>query len=192
MTNKIYRAIALVGAPFLFIGYLVEAIDRSLVDSWFTGFWGFMYITGWTFSMIALKKINATGDGRWGRGLMWLILVTLCIANLSNIYQWAVPRNKPSFFLYIDLCWPLSNLLMTFVGIAVLRARKVQGWKRYVPLFVAFWLPLSIGSLILMGKNDVSMMIGGVYSLVAWVLLAICAENPYVAYKKRTLSPAAY
>lgn len=190
MNNKYLMAIALLGAPFLFIGYLVEAENPSLVDSWFTGFWGFMYITGWMFSMIALLRENATGHGMWGKGLMWLILFTLFVANVSNIYQWVAPKNKPSFFFYIDLCWPISNLLMTFVAIAVLRVKKMQGWRKFVPLIVALWLPISIALILLMGKNNTSMMIGGVYSLVAWTLLAVCAGYPYPSQKMHSLRQA--
>jgi hypothetical protein len=188
MNNKVLGALALAGAPFLFIGFFLEFTNKQLENSWFTGFWGFIYITAWMCSIVALQKVKATGDGWFGRSIFWIILISLTVANVSNIYQWAVPENKPSFFFYIDLFWPLSNLLMMVVGITVLVAKKLNGWKRFIPLVVGLWLPIALGFMFVMGKTPLSMIIGGVYSLIAWTLLAIMVrslpENLVIANNK--------
>lgn len=177
MNNKLLGALALMGAPFLFIGHFVEFGNKQLEDSWFTGFWGFIYITAWMCSIVALQKVKATGDGWFGRSILWIILISLTVANVSNIYQWAVPDSKPFFFFYIDLFWPFSNLLMLVVGIAVVVAKKLNGWRRYIPLVVGLWLPIALGSMFIMGRTSFSMMIGGVYSLIAWILLALMVRS---------------
>ena len=173
MNNKLLGAIALLGAPFLLIGYIVEMSYTQMEDSWFTGVWGFIYITAWLCSIVVLQKSKATGDNQFGKVLLWIILVTLSVANISNMYQWAMPDNKPPFFFYIDMCWPLSNLIMLVVGITIVRAKKITGTKRFIPLVVGFWFPVSIGALIMLGKNNFSMMIGGIYSAGAWIALAL-------------------
>ncbi len=173
MNNKFLGAIALIGAPFLFIGYMVEESNKHLSDSWFTGMWGFIYISAWMFSIVALQKARATGESRFGRIILWVVMTTLSIANISNIYQWVMPDNKPWFFFYIDLCWPLSNVLMLVVGITVIAAKRLDGWRRFIPLIVGLWLPVAIGSLVILGRTPFSLMIGATYSLIAWALLAI-------------------
>ena len=181
MKNKTLGISALVGAPFLCIGYLVESTWSQYQDSSFTGVWGLLYITGWMCTMIVYQRSGITGNDRFGRIIIWVILITLLLANLSNLVQLIVPTEKPGWFFYLDLCWPLSNVLMLPLGIAVIRARKVNGWKRYWPLVTGFWFPMSILALILFGKNEATMIVGGIYSLGAWSLLAYsCFEiaNP--------------
>lgn len=180
MRNKTPGIIALTGAPFLFIGYFVESNWPRYEDSSFTGVWGLIYITGWMCTMLAFQRAGVTGNSRFGKSILWIILATLSLANLSNIVQLFVPANKPAWFFYIDLFWPLSNLLMLPVGIAVIKARQVSGWKRYWPFITGLWFPVSIGALILFGKNEVTMMVGGIYSLIAWSILAYsCFHLPH-------------
>ena len=62
---------------------------------------------------------------------------------------------------------------MLVVGITIVRAKKITGTKRFIPLVVGFWFPVSIGALIMLGKNNFSMMIGGIYSAGAWIALAL-------------------
>src|SRR5690349_13888779 len=109
MNNKLLGTLALAGAPFMFIGVYLESIIKSLNDTWFTGVWGILYITGWMCSMIVLQRIEAVGKGRFGKGLIRVILFTLTVANVSNVVQLFTVPNKPPYFFYIDLFWPLSN-----------------------------------------------------------------------------------
>lgn len=143
-----------------------------LSDSWFTGVWGILFISGWMCAAVALKRLKATGNTTFGKTLLIILLVSLSIANLSNIIQIIVEKNKPSYFMLFDLFWPLSNVIMLVVGITVIVAKRLKGWKRYIPLVTGLWFPLAMLSSFV-GNNYVSFLFGGFFSLVAWALLAI-------------------
>ena len=143
-----------------------------LADSWFTGVWGILFISGWICSVIALKRNKATGNTSFGRILLIALLISLSIANISNVIQIVVEKNKPSYFMFFDLFWPLSNIIMLIVGIMVIVAKGQPGWKRYIPLVVGMWFPLAMLSSFIDNKF-LSFFLGGPYSAIAWALLAI-------------------
>jgi hypothetical protein len=142
-----------------------------LSDSWFTGVWGILFISGWMCAAVALKRLRATGNTPYGKILLITLLIALSIANISNVIQIVVERNKPSYFMFLDLFWPLSNVIMLLVGIMVIIAKRLQDWKRYIPLATGLWFPLAMLSSFI-GNRMVSFLFGGFYSVVAWTLLA--------------------
>lgn len=172
MSNKLLGTLALIGAPWLFIGTYLEQQMPQLSDSWFTGVWGILFISGWFCSVIGLKKLNATGRSSFGKVLLIVLLITLTIANISNVIQIIVEKNKPSYFMAFDIFWPLSNIIMLIVGVVVIASKLLPGWKRYVPLLTGLWFPLAmLSSFIDIGF--VSFFFGGIYSAIVWTLLAI-------------------
>jgi apolipoprotein N-acyltransferase len=99
MSNKLLGILALIGAPWLFIGTSMEQRMPHLSDSWFTGVWGIIFISGWMCAVIALKRLRATGNTSFGKILLIVLIISLSIANLSNVIQIVVERNKPSYFV---------------------------------------------------------------------------------------------
>lgn len=172
MSNKLLGILALFGAPWLFIGTYLEQRKPDLSDSWFTGVWGILFISGWMCSVIGLKRIKATGNNSFGKILLIVLLVSLSIANISNVIQIIVEKDKPSFFMAFDLFWPLSNIIMLVVGITVIISKRLSSWKRYIPFVVGMWFPLAMLSSIIDNKY-VSFFFGGPYSAIAWIMLAI-------------------
>ena len=171
MKNKTLGIIGLFGAPFLLIGFTLEHIYPHLADSWFTGFWGLMYMIGWTSSIIGLQRMEATGTSAGGKAILWIVHISLLLANVSNLIQLLSPHNKPDWFFYIDLFWPLSNLLMLVVGFACLSAKRIKIEQRYIPMVVGLWLPFSLPFWKINGSTS-AMIVSGVYSAIAWSLLA--------------------
>jgi hypothetical protein len=104
--------------------------------------------------------------------LLTVLLIALNIANISNVIQIIVEKEKPSYFMFFDLFWPLSNIIMLIVGIMVIVAKRLQGWKRYIPLATGMWFPLAMLTS-LIDNRIVSFIFGGFYSAIAWALLAI-------------------
>ena len=100
------------------------------------------------------------------------LLISLRIANISNLIQIIVEKDKPSYFMFVDLFWPLSNIIMLIVGIMVIVAKGLPGWKRYIPLAAGMWFPLAMLSTFIDNKF-LSFFLGGPYSAIAWILLAI-------------------
>lgn len=169
MTTNQLCLVALLGAPFLCIGVYVEAYYAPLGNSWWTGVWGLLYITGWIASMEAMRRLNLAGTDRFGRSIVWVVLATLLIANVSNVWQAVAPTYKPVLFVALDMGWPVSNVLMLAVGVAVLRANRLRGWQRWVPLAVGLWLPLTMA----VSQTPIVLHVSNLYSAVAWSLLAV-------------------
>ncbi len=172
MSNQLLGILALIGSPWLFIGTYMEQRMPHLSDSWFTGVWGILFISGWICAAIALKRLWSTGSGSFGKVLILLLLISLSIANVSNVIQIIVERDKPSYFMFFDLFWPLSNIIMLIVGISVIVVKGLPGWKRYIPLATGMWFPLAMLSLLL-DNRFFSVFFGGIYSALAWALLAL-------------------
>jgi hypothetical protein len=144
----------------------------NLSDSWFTGVWGIFFISGWMCAAISLKRLRATGNSSFGKTILLILIFSLSIANISNVIQIFVERDKPSYFIFFDLFWPLSNIIMLIVGIKVLAVKALPGWKRYIPLVTGLWFPLAMLSS-LINNSILSFFFGSIYSALAWGLLAI-------------------
>ena len=172
MSNRLLGILALIGSPWLFIGTYLEGKMPHLSDSWFTGVWGILFISGWICAVIALKRLRATGSSAFGKIILLILLLSLFIANVSNVIQIFVERDKPSYFIFFDLFWPFSNVLMLIAGITVLAIKGLPGWKRYIPLATGLWFPLAMLSS-LIDNSIVSFFFGSIYSALTWAVLAI-------------------
>ncbi len=173
MNNKTLGTLALIGAPFMWLGMHLEGTYGNLSNSWFTGVWGLLFISGWFCSIIALRRMQATGQSKFGKGILSVIMGTLVLSNLSNVYQLLLPKDKSPLFIALDAFWPISNLIMLAVGIAVIASRGLSGWRCYVPLLVGCWFPLAMVSRVLLGNWLAGFPVVGLYSAVAWTLLAV-------------------
>ena len=170
MKNKQLGVFALIGAPFLFIDMLVSTYYPSfaVANTWFTGLTGVFYITGWMASLEGLRRLIDNGKRNFSWLIIRIVMSTLILANLSNIWQFST-HTKPLLFQILDMGWPVSNLLMLFVAGAVIKSRKLNGYQKWVPLAMGLWFPVCI----LMGRNDFALYAGGLYSTIAWSLFAI-------------------
>lgn len=171
MSNRLLGILALIGSPWLFIGMYLEQRIPRLLDSWFTGVWGLLFISGWICSVIALRRLKATGNSSFGKILLIVLLVTLGVANVSNLIQVIVEKDKPSYFMFLDMCWPLSNVIMLITGIMITIVKGLPAWKRWIPLATGLWFPLAMFSFLV--DNKIVSFLAGFYSVIAWALLAI-------------------
>jgi hypothetical protein len=194
MNNKILGSLALAGAPFFLLSTYLKPYFTFMHEQQFYGTWGILYLTGWMCSIRGLQRLQATGKSKFGRSILWVLLGSLFLANLSNAYQIISPGSRSLLFIVLDSFWPLSNLLMLIVGIKVVLAKELTGWRRFVPLLVGLWLPVLIASVQLFGRTGVSGTIAAMYSAIAWSLLAIAvmktAEEPEMVYHYEPAFPA--
>lgn len=165
---------ALIGAPFLCINTYIHVPDPNahvyVTDS-LSGFFDLLYISGWLCSIIGLRRIGAMGRDRFGRIITALSLGSLTLANIWNVYEMILPDHNTILYHALDSFWPISNVVMIGVGIAVIRAKKLNGWKRYVPLMCGLWLPVTI--LVSFALNDFAFTLSIGYTAIAWTLLAV-------------------
>lgn len=174
MTNKILGIAALIGAPFLCINTYVHVPDPNahvyITDS-LSGFFDLLYISGWLCSLIGLHRLGAIGNDRFGRIIVPVALASLVLADVWNVYEMVLPNHDTLLYHILDMFWPISNVVMIGVGIAVIRAKKLSGWKRYVPLLCGLWLPVTV--LVSLVMQEFAFAISNGYTAVAWMLLAV-------------------
>jgi hypothetical protein len=174
MKNKTLALIALTGAPAMFVGVLVENNYPDLKDSWLTTAWGVLYITTWLVgSLTCMRRMQITGTTALGKGLLKVLTVTLIIANISNFLWIVFPDDKPALFFAFDLFWPVSHALMIPIGIMSIRAGRLPGWARFVPLMQGLWLPLALGSIAIFDRTNTVFFFGGLYNATTWALMAV-------------------
>lgn len=169
MNTKSLAIAALLGAPFMCIGVYVEAYASSFGQGWWTGVWGLIYITGWLAGMEAMRRLRVTGNDRFGNWVIPVVMTTLIIADISNVWQLVAPTYKPFLFWALDICWPLSHVLMLAVGVATVRAKKLNRFERWLPIAMGLWFPLTM----LVSKTPIVLHFSNIYSIVTWTLMAL-------------------
>ncbi|WP_131732801.1 hypothetical protein [Actinomadura formosensis] len=108
---------------------------------------GLGYVAG--LFCLALVVLYTGGTGaRKGRAFPIAVLALLPGAFLFNLlslsYVGHTYEDLPPWLAIIDACWPLSNLGMLVLGIAVLKVGRYRGPLRwYLPL-CGLWLPVSM------------------------------------------------
>ena len=168
MKNKQLGIFALIGAPFLCIDMLAGKYFSFLPGHVFTGVNGLLYISGWLASMEILRRIHDTGTRDFSWFIIRTTMFTLLIADISNVWQ-IVSATQSTLFFAFDMGWPVSNVLMLLVGLAVIKRNVISGWQRWIPIAVGCWFPICT----LMGRTDIAFYVGAAYSAMAWSLFAI-------------------
>ncbi len=174
MWNRTLGTIGMLGAPFLCIDLIFhsgKANGEAYTHTSLGGIFSLLYITAWMCSIIGLWRLQATGKNKSGKTLLVIILITLTLANGWNVYEIIDPQANTPLYALLDMFWPISNLVMFIVGIAVIVARKLTGWKRFVPLLVGLWFPISICLFLLLGRTIMVMYLSGLYSAINWIVL---------------------
>ena len=172
MNFKVLGIIAIICAPFLYVDF---ATSTPNVSTWKTGFFGFIYMVGWLCSVFALQRMQILGKTKFAKIAFIIQFVLLALAQIWNIWVMFGSDYNNLLFRILDMCWPLSNIWMLVIGITAVKAKKLLGWKRYVPLIVGLWFPLMIIPAMVTGF----FFLAGPYSAIAFVLLG------FIVYKSR-------
>ena len=173
MDNRVLGAIAMICAPAM-LGFLLGGGENALI----TGIASMVFMAGWICSNIGLQRMRATGTGTWGRAVLLIQLVGLVLAFIFGFIEaTALLDENNVIFVVTDLAWPLSMLWMLVVGVTAIRAKRLSGWQRFVPVLCPFWLPL-------VALGEAGGVIGLVYSAVLWFLLGyvvLRSDSPQAA-----------
>jgi hypothetical protein len=165
--------IAIAGSPFLAIDFILGNNGQAYQVTLLTGIFSLLYMTGWFCSIIALYRLKAAGNNPIGRGILITQMAMLSLGELWNVYVIIQPDAHTLLFKTLDVFWPLSNCFMLVTGLAVMQAKKLHGWSRFVPFAVGLWLPLSLLTPMLLGSNAASIYFSSLYSAIAWLLLGV-------------------
>jgi hypothetical protein len=140
MNNRTLGTIAMICAPAML---LELAAPRE--NPVYIGIASMLFMAGWICSNIGMQRIAAAGTSLWGRIVLNIQLVGLVMACLFGFFEATqiLPEDN-LIFIATDLAWPLSMLFMIVVGVTVIVAGRLRGWRRFVPLLCGLGLPIGI------------------------------------------------
>jgi hypothetical protein len=171
------RTLGLVGilcSPFLAIQLNIYGIFENYKATSMTGALSLIYMTGWLCSIIGLYRLNVAGSKCIGKTILIIQLIFLTFGEIWNLYSIIQPGSSTALYWVLDMFWPISNIFMFATGLTIVFAKRLQGWKRFVTLFVGLWFPVTIVlSPMLWGRGDTTLLIVSLYSIIGWALLGL-------------------
>src|SRR5918997_6636185 len=168
MNDRIMGTIAMFCAPSLLIEELLRQGQENAV---ITGIASMVFMAGWICSNTGMQRMRAAGTGKWGRAALLIQLVGLVLAFMFGFFEATGLLGRSSIIFNItDAAWPLSMLWMLVVGITVIRANRLSGWQRFVPLLCPFWLLIAIVGSMAFG-DAAGGFLGFGYATILWVML---------------------
>lgn len=195
MNERMLGTIAMICAPALLIeGLLLQGGENALI----TGIASMVFMAGWICSNTGMRRMRAAGAGKWGRAVLLIQLFGLVLAFMFGLFEATGVLGRESIVFNItDTAWPLSMLWMLVVGITVIKANRLSGWQRFVPVLCPFWLLLAILGSITFGDITGGIM-GTGFAALLWALLGYgvldsrerVGATPEPASGKRESSPS--
>ncbi|MGH3090255.1 MAG: hypothetical protein ACRDSJ_23475 [Rubrobacteraceae bacterium] len=173
MSNKVLGAVAMVCAPALLVeGLIPGGVETPIV----VGVASMVFMLGWLCSNTVMRRMKAAGEGIWGRVVLLIQLVGIVLAFFFGFFEATGLLGRESIIFNVtDVAWPLGMIWMFLpVGITVIVAKRLPGWRRFVPMFCGAWFPVAMVGMIAFG--EAGGFVGAAMSAVGWALLG------YVAY----------
>jgi predicted neutral ceramidase superfamily lipid hydrolase len=188
ISNRVLGIIAMAASPFLF----VELFATQKGNTSNSGIYDLLYMAGWVCTIIGLLRLQATGEERNSKFVLYLQLVLLGIANIWNGWTIVDPGNKSMLYFILDFSWPLSNVCLLVVGIVVAKKAVLTGWKRYTVLIAGLWLLFTFLTMLVFGNTTTAVIISGGYSAIAWFFMGyMISITPKQAGESFVISRAA-
>ncbi|MDP8923949.1 MAG: hypothetical protein M3O34_13845 [Chloroflexota bacterium] len=173
MSNRTLGTVAMLCAPALLIEQLLL---RGEENPLITGIASMVFMAGWICSNTGMRRLRAAGASTWGRTVLLIQLVGLVLAFLFGLFEATGLLDRENIIYNItDAAWPLSMLWMLVVGITVLLAKRLPGWKRFIPVLCPLWLPVAIAGSAAFG--DLGGLIGIGLAAILWTLLGYTVRD---------------
>ena len=167
---KFLGIIAIIGAPWELIDFIENGLyDRFELTS-ASGIRNIIFMTGWICSVLGLYKLHQpTTKGL--KIVFWIQIILLMLANIWNLIEVFDPRSNSIVFSVLTACWPAAGLFMIVTAIVIIRAKKLKGWKRYIPLFASFWFPQTMYLGLTKQLGFIYLVLSGLYAAISFALL---------------------
>jgi hypothetical protein len=167
--HRTLGTLGMLGSPFLFLSFAAVGFEQERLTRLGSSL-GLVFALSWLANILGLQALRATGTRLFGAIVLGVELVGVVLACLFQVYEIAAPNADTLLYRITDVAWPLSMLMLIFVGIAAIRARMLRGWARFVPLACGVWLPVSI----LVGGvagTMAGLIVGSLHVALGWFLL---------------------
>lgn len=176
---RILGIIAIVASPWIFIDFVNNGLYDRFVFTSASGIRGFIFMTGWISSIVGLHKLGAMGNKKWQRAITIIQIVLLCLGDAWCIMEIFDPGSRSKLFYLLNFSWPVGGVFMMVTSIVIISAKRLKGWRRYVPLLAGLWFPQTILIYFIGGNSITLLLLSGIYSVVAFSLLGfvLVTEN---------------
>lgn len=135
----------MLASPMMLVEGIRFRFGQSEMDVW-TGLGGVVYMLGALASVVGLRLVRASGNGRIATGLF-----ATQVALLAAAMYWSATYVVGGTLVHgtivsrvTDVAWPLSHLSMLVLGTLMIRARRLEGWRRLPALAIGVALPTFI------------------------------------------------
>jgi hypothetical protein len=169
--TRLLGIIAIIGSPWMFIDFINNGLYDRFHSTSTSGIRNFIFMTGWICSVVGLYKLKAMGFKRWQKSVVIIQIVLLCLADSWCIFQIFAPDSPSLIFYVLNFSWLLAGFFMIITGIVIIRAKKLKGWKRYLPLLAGFWFPQTVLIYLIDPNSLTGLIISGIYATVVFSLL---------------------
>ncbi len=156
-----------------FYRFYEHRLYERFIISRISGLRDLFFVTGWICSVVGLYKLQAMGNKRWQKNIMFIQLILLIVLACSCFFKIVFPRASSTIFHYLFLLWPAAGFFMVITGSIILFAKKLKGWRLYVPLIAGFWFPETVMVYYFTKNSLLSLVISGVYSTIIFSLLGL-------------------
>ena len=185
---KILGIVAIIGAPWELIDFIENGLYDRFELTTASGIRNIIFMTGWICSVLGLYKLHQPVT-RGQRIVFWVQIILLSLANVWNLIEVFDPRSTSLIFTVLTFAWPVAGMFMVITAIVIIRANKLQGWKKYIPLLASFWFPQTIVLYLAQQGTFLHLILTGIYSAISFGLLGfslIASSNE--AVEKRAMA----
>jgi hypothetical protein len=129
----------------------------------------FTALAGYLIMLLGLRKSKAAGVSILGKTSVGIFIAALIALLIAQVVQ--LLTKNPDFFLY-----PVGGILQLLggllTGIAVLVAKRWDGWQRYAPLLQGLYY-LMLFVLLIVGTNGGPTKLGEALWQVTWFITSL-------------------
>jgi len=114
---------------------------------------GLVYLCGFLAAIVALKKLQITGNRGWAAIFFYFQVCLLLMAAQQQVLEMFRTDAHPKLFAIADAAWPLSHISMCGTGVAVLVAQRWRGYRAILPFLCGLAVPALIAVQAFAGKE---------------------------------------
>ncbi|MGZ3853389.1 MAG: hypothetical protein ACXVBX_11405 [Flavisolibacter sp.] len=176
---KVLGIIGVVGAPWVLIDFINNGLYDRFVLTSASGIRSFFFMTGWICCVLGLYKLHEPMSNA-RRFPFWVLLFFLLLADIWNVMEVIDPHSQSGLFFLLNFSWPLGGLFMIVTSIVIIRAKRLKGWKKYMPLLASLWFPQTMFMAWAGVDGFQALIISGLYAAISFGLLGfslIAASN---------------
>jgi hypothetical protein len=111
------------------------------------------------------------GNKRWQKSIVVTQLILLLLGLCWCVFEIIAPDSPSPVFYYLNFTWPLAGVFMVVTGIIIIGAKKLRGWKRYMPFLAGLWFPQTILINLIDRNSVISLILSGIYATITFCLL---------------------